>query len=51
MQGPRVRNHVRGSLESLDKKDQKNVMAGRKLVKDMDRDELKSLEKAIEEFV
>jgi hypothetical protein len=45
-----LRNHVRGLLESLDKKDQKNVMAGRKLVKDMDRDELKSLEKAIEEF-
>jgi hypothetical protein len=45
-----LRNHVRGSLESLDKKDQKNLMAGRKLVKDMDRDELKSLEKAIEEF-
>jgi hypothetical protein len=46
-----LRNHVTGSLESLDKKDQKNLMAGRKLVKDMDRDELKSLEKAIEEFV
>jgi hypothetical protein len=45
-----LRNHVIGSLESLDKKDQKNVMAGRKLVKDMDRDELLSLEKAIEEF-